>query len=154
MMFLIPWGPRATVQILREKEELEMRLRQNILCLIGVGLLFFLSNGLAFAQTPDGETPSVETVCDTQVGAAFGLCNAYCEAMDCDYITPQASEKACTRVLDRFVQLTENVPPCDSVAAFCGDRNMDAGEQCDDGNMDNGDGCSSSCQDEDEGPIF
>lgn len=122
-----------------------MKLRQNILCLIGVGLIFFLGNGLAFAQTPDGETPSVETVCDGQVGAAFGLCNAYCEAMDCDYITPQASEKACTRVLDRFVQLTGDVPPCDAVAAFCGDGYMDAGEKCDDGNTMNGDGCSSTC---------
>jgi cysteine-rich repeat protein len=129
-----------------------MKLRQSFLCLIVIGLVLFLCNGLAFAQTPDGETPSVETVCDTQVGAAFGLCNAYCEAMDCDYVTPQASEKACTRVLDRFVQVTGNVPPCDEVAAFCGDGNTDAGETCDDGNTVDGDGCSSTCQT--EGPSF
>jgi cysteine-rich repeat protein len=128
------------------KGELVMKLRLNILCLIGFGLVFFLGNGLAFAQTPDGETPSVETVCDTQVGAAFGLCNAYCEAMDCDYATPQASEKACTRVLDRFVQLTAAVPPCDAAAPFCGDGEVDAAEQCDDGNNTDWDGCSSTCQ--------
>ncbi len=31
---------------------------------------------VASAQTPDGETPAVETVCDGESGAAFGLCNA------------------------------------------------------------------------------
>lgn len=44
----------------------------------------------ALAQTPDGETPAVETICDplqpTQGGTPglFGLCVAYCEAQDCN----------------------------------------------------------------------
>jgi len=40
------------------------------------------------AQTPDETTPAEETVCDLYEGAAFGLCNAYCEAMDCDGLDP------------------------------------------------------------------
>jgi cysteine-rich repeat protein len=30
--------------------------------------------------------------------------------------------------------------------AFCGDGEMDGGEECDDGNTDDGDGCSASCE--------
>ena len=42
---------------------------------------------VAVAQTPDGETPANEGVCDSLQGATpglFGLCNAYCEAQDLD----------------------------------------------------------------------
>lgn len=38
-----------------------------------------------YAQTPDGETPAVEHVCDALQGATpglYGLCVAYCEAHD------------------------------------------------------------------------
>src|SRR6185503_11658566 len=35
---------------------------------------------------------------------------------------------------------------CLSIAAVCGDGNVDAGEQCDDGGTTNGDGCSSTCE--------
>jgi cysteine-rich repeat protein len=31
-------------------------------------------------------------------------------------------------------------------APYCGDGNLDAGEECDDGNTEDGDGCSSDCQ--------
>ena len=91
--------------------------------LIVLALVFFYAP--AFAQTPDGQTPAQESVCDGQVGAAYGLCNAYCEAMDCDSANPQASNQACEKVLDRFLnivgvelpQCTElcpdgSVPPC------------------------------------------
>ena len=83
-------------------------------------LLFTLSlallvswTGAASAKTPDGLPPSVETVCDNETGAAFGLCNAYCEAMDCDSGAPQASQKACDKVRDNFVKQTGEAPPCD-----------------------------------------
>src|SRR5262249_14691769 len=36
------------------------------------------------AKTPDDMPPSQEQVCSGLQGAAFGLCNAYCEAQDCD----------------------------------------------------------------------
>lgn len=67
----------------------------------------------ALGQTPDGDTPAVEDICTTWgfTGKITGLCNAFCEAMDCDDANPQASEQACTRVLDRImVALPEGVP--------------------------------------------
>ena len=40
---------------------------------------------VAFAMgTPDGQTPAQETMCDGLTGPAFGLCNAYCGAQDCE----------------------------------------------------------------------
>src|SRR5262245_6636164 len=72
--------------------------------------LFRGSSGLA--QTPDRGAPAEETVCDGQVGAAFGLCNAYCEAMDCDTDSPQASATACDAVFRGFEKLTGTPPPC------------------------------------------
>ena len=63
--------------------------------------------------TPDGEPPSVEVNCDGQTGAAHGLCNAYCEAMDCDSATPQASQNACNKVRDNFTRITGQGLPCD-----------------------------------------
>ena len=44
-------------------------------------------SGSVMAQTPDGETPANEGVCDVLIGATpglYGLCNAYCEAQDLD----------------------------------------------------------------------
>lgn len=85
-------------------------LLNNILCLC---LLAGLA-GAALAQTPDGQPPSVEIICNELnfTGAAWGLCNAYCEAMDCDCPTngdpenpdcvPNASPRACDRVLANF----------------------------------------------------
>ena len=34
------------------------------------------------------------------------------------------------------------------VCSYCGDGNIDLGEECDDGNTEDGDGCSSACQEE------
>ena len=80
--------------------------------------LSFLALGIlmastVFAKTPDGQPPSEETVCDSQTGAAFGLCNAYCEAMDCDSPAPQASATACSRVQENFLRITGQPLPCD-----------------------------------------
>lgn len=46
-----------------------------------------LFTGTIYAQTPDGETPANEGVCDGLVGATpglYGLCVAFCEAQDCE----------------------------------------------------------------------
>lgn len=72
-----------------------------------------LWTGAASAKTPDGQPPSQETVCDGQTGAAYGLCNAYCEAMDCDSPSPQASPKACSRVQRNYQRITGQPLPCD-----------------------------------------
>jgi len=44
-----------------------------------------------------------------------GLCNAYCEDMDCDDESPQASPSACSRVLDKIILglAGEPFPTCD-----------------------------------------
>ena len=81
--------------------------------------LLILFAGAAAAQTPDGETPAEELLCDKENGAAFGLCNAYWEAMDChladdgDPLTePAASEQACTKVGSKFKNITGRDVPC------------------------------------------
>jgi hypothetical protein len=62
--------------------------------------------------TPDGQPPADETVCNGFSGAAFGLCNAYCEAMDCDSPTPHASAAACANARAHFMQKTGSDVPC------------------------------------------
>ncbi len=80
--------------------------------------LAVLIGGLAtllHAQTADGETPAQETVCDDAgfTAALWGLCNAYCEAMDCDHEKPQASATACDRILANFHRFSGGQdPPC------------------------------------------
>ncbi len=74
---------------------------------------FFVLAIPAMASTPDGMTPSRETICDNQSGAAYGLCNAYCEAMDCDSPAPHAAPRACARVLANFLRHAGTMPPCD-----------------------------------------
>jgi hypothetical protein len=85
------------------------------LCVAGVAAADqpdFTNSGGQNLGTPDGIPPSQETVCDGQTGAAFGLCNAYCEAMDCDSGSPQASANACSKVESRFTQITGQPLPC------------------------------------------
>ena len=81
-------------------------------CLLTIGLLVLFASE-ARASTPDLETPSMETICDVYEGAAFGVCNAYCEAMDCHLDEPRASERACERKRERFITLTGEAPPCE-----------------------------------------
>jgi hypothetical protein len=71
--------------------------------------MVLIGAGSAAAQTPDFMTPSAETICDMESGAAFGLCNAYCEAMDCELANdndpltePKASANACSKVRGKF----------------------------------------------------
>ncbi|HET9228184.1 MAG TPA: hypothetical protein VFR31_16020 [Thermoanaerobaculia bacterium] len=81
--------------------------------------LLLICSGAALAQTPDWETPATETVCDDESGAAFGLCNAYCEAMDCESENPQASATACAKVQNKFMQLTGRDLPCEVPECPC-----------------------------------
>jgi hypothetical protein len=47
-------------------------------------------------------------------GAAFGLCTAYCEGLDCDGDAPSASEKACEKLQRNFEKITGGLPlPCE-----------------------------------------
>ena len=54
--------------------------------------------------------------CDGESGAAFGLCFAYCEAMDCDGF-PNAAAEACDTVRENYSKITGNEQlPCERVA--------------------------------------
>ena len=61
------------------------------------GLLFtalLLFGQTALAQTPDGETPANEGVCDELIGGTaglYGLCVAFCEAQDCEATLDEAT---------------------------------------------------------------
>lgn len=70
----------------------------------------------ASAQTPDEIVPAVEDVCEAFRGAAKGLCNAYCEAMDCNDPRVRAAEPACETTAQKFLRIT-HLPemPCDDV---------------------------------------
>jgi hypothetical protein len=47
---------------------------------------------------------------------AFGLCVAYCEALDCDGPQPGGSERACNRLARNFARRTNGEPlPCESL---------------------------------------
>jgi len=100
-------------------------MKSTLLSVAGVaaGLVLGLSlstTPTATASTPDGETPAEETVCDDLDGAEFGLCNAYCEAMDCELAydadpetEPHASDRACEQVLANFQKQSGGEdPPC------------------------------------------
>lgn len=79
--------------------------------IILVAVVIFFT-GTIYAQTADGVTPAVEVPCDLESGAAFGLCVSYCEAMDCDSEQAFATETACLKIQDRFIQKTGRDLPC------------------------------------------
>lgn len=64
--------------------------------------------------TADGAPPAEEQVCEDAglLGAAFGLCVAFCEANDCD-LTPDAV--ACERLRENYAKITGELAfPCES----------------------------------------
>jgi hypothetical protein len=85
-------------------------VRKSLWILV-VGILV-IGNSSAYAKTPDGKPPSQETVCDNETGAAYGLCNAYCEAMDCTDPNQHASDKGCEAVKRNFEKKTGRPLPC------------------------------------------
>jgi hypothetical protein len=77
--------------------------------------LLLLVAGAAFAKTPDGKPPSVETVCDNEKGVLFGLCNAYCEAQDCTDPNQHSSNTACEQLIKNWEKHAEGRPfPCET----------------------------------------
>ena len=101
-------------------------MKRNQRCmrwLLSAGLTLGLALVLAptsQANTPDGEAPAEESVCDGEEnGKAWGLCNAYCEAMDCD-ADPTANAKACEKVEALYLSNTGNESrPCEEGVVEC-----------------------------------
>ena len=70
--------------------------------LLAVGVVGF--NAQAIAKTPDGQTPSVEAVCNQymdDVPGLFGLCNAICEAQDLDDFDKDPTDGVLHRNFDK-----------------------------------------------------
>lgn len=73
----------------------------------------------ASAKPPDHAASSSEAVCDGYNGVAGGLCNAYCGAMACASDEPGASDRACERKRELFVEATGDAPPCEQQQSAC-----------------------------------
>jgi len=82
-------------------------------------LLITLLTALLIPISAGAQTPVEESVCDGLLGASWGLCNAYCEAMDCDSEDPNASSTACLKVLSKYNAQTEARIPCARVQCPC-----------------------------------
>ena len=69
-------------------------------------------------RTGDHIVPSIETVCDGDP-YSFGLCNAYCEALDCESPTPLGTPRACSNLLRNYKKKSGGAPPpCACPCAF------------------------------------
>lgn len=102
-----------------------IRIR-TLLGLIVLGLVVALGS-TAFAQTPDEETPAEEIICEGLEGAAFGLCNAYCEAQDCN---PFDSTKSCSQVLNNYQKNTGYPGPSCACGQVCLIEGVECAESC------------------------
>jgi hypothetical protein len=81
--------------------------------LILASFLFLFSTGAVSAKTPDGMTPSEESVCDIYNDKLYGLCVAYCEAMDCGDPYQRATNQACESVEKNFMKKSGGqLPAC------------------------------------------
>jgi cysteine-rich repeat protein len=118
-------------------------------------------NNLVDAQDPNALNCPI--VCND---ADFDGYDENCSPVDCDGTDPNINPGAfevcddgvdndCNGRTDCDDSACSGDPACVSTPPapptsdpFCGDGNIDAGEQCDDGNAVSGDGCSSTCQTE------
>ncbi len=99
---------------------------------------FYPLTAAANGGTYDGLEPSIETVCDDAglSGALWGLCNAYCEAMDCDVRTDD--HVGCDKVLGNFQKISLKKTgsqldmPCSAAADMDGDGVPDDEDVCPD----------------------
>jgi hypothetical protein len=93
-----------------QKQEDELMLRHTTLCAF---VVFIMVMGAAYGRTP-------EDVCGKYQDNAWGLCNAYCTAMDCEG-DRNNSGRACTQVALNFSLATGgDLMPCAQSAAPTG----------------------------------
>lgn len=87
-----------------------------------LSIFLALFSATAFA---DDLTPSEEGVCDSLLGGTaglFGLCNAYCEAQDCDEYADGDQPRSCERLLINFNRIADGsgeVMPCEIGQTSC-----------------------------------
>ncbi|MHC4694934.1 MAG: hypothetical protein ACYS67_19550, partial [Planctomycetota bacterium] len=88
--------------------------KTSVICVAvcSMALVFLLGSTFAVAK----RTP---TVCDSLKGKAYGLCNAFCEKLDCDW-DPNTSERKCDRLRYRYSSITgESEFPCEKMSLGC-----------------------------------
>jgi hypothetical protein len=89
-------------------------LRQTLALLAFAGLVSGPATAFAIGHgTPDESPPAEEAVCDESglMGAAFGLCIAFCEANDCDEFP---NKKACGVLRANYARITGELAfPCE-----------------------------------------
>ena len=81
--------------------------------LIGLVTLVFI---IAMGWIIEGPSQVLAQVsdCDGETGAAYGLCTAYCEAMDCENVgVGDPTDGACEKLFQKYFDKTGDVPPCD-----------------------------------------
>ena len=77
---------------------------------IALALLALAAAPPVLGQTPDGQTPANEGVCDVLLNATpglYGLCVAFCEAQDCDF--PTAVSGQCQAPDPRLLEIYDNL---------------------------------------------
>ena len=91
-------------------------VRSIISSCVVAGLLLF-----AAVDAEGGKPRRHGSICDEAglIGSAYGACNAYCEALDCDSLEPGGSKRACEQARNRFMKLTGELPPCEPLCP-CG----------------------------------
>ncbi len=100
------------------------------------GLVLFMCLAMlglpSMALTSDGATPAVETVCDGLDEARFGICVAYCEAMDCDNPDHKASNKACQKKVQKWAGIVGDTSlPCNEAPAILMTKTVNASADSD-----------------------
>lgn len=92
----------------------------NLVLVLAVAVSFlFALNSDSLAQS----------ACDGESGAAYGLCNAYCDAMDCDG-APEASQEACDKVEANYLKITGMPVPCEQVSECSSGADCPDGQLC------------------------
>ena len=91
-----------------------MRIAKRVLLVACTVALFLAITPVGKAWASGDSSACVQDVCaQTELGGALkGLCNAYCEAMDCDG-DPNANISACETVREKFLKKSGGIePPC------------------------------------------
>ena len=85
-------------------------VRSGICCILIFGFCV-----LGISAVDAGDRHHNQSVCDEAdlVGAAYGACHSYCQALDCAGPGESQHGRACDQALDRFFELTGEYPPCE-----------------------------------------